>query len=351
MTTTTTTVVAATTATLAGIVAYCIYHHHRQHTTTATVQRLTTLLAAERKGRTSAERQLAARTRNQQQQHINHSSTTATTLSATHRLPVFTFTPVAFARTLFVDRRGCPRQGSLTPTAVGWLDICKHVPRAAFEGLAQFSHVWVTFVFDRNTNVHKASAVERTFKAKVRPPLLGGKKVGLFATRSPHRPNPVGLTLCRLDRVDMPEGRLYLSGIDLCDGTAVLDIKPYVCHDRPEATTLKYAAWVPSRDQASSKPLEVRFQPRALVQLKELLPRLHRTSRPSRVYYPDVATAVQCLSEVLRLDIRGLNQKRGADGTGLYSCRLGDIGVQFDVRDGAAWVERVQGMEGSGEKE
>ena len=230
------------------------------------------------------------------------------------------------------------------------MDLCKHVPRAAFEGLDLFSHVWVTFVFDRNTNVHKASAVERTFKAKVRPPLLGGKKVGLFATRSPHRPNPVGLTLCRLDRVDLQEGRLYLSGIDLCDGTAVLDIKPYVCHDRPEATTLKYAAWVPSRDQASSKPLDVRFQPRALEQLQELLPRLHQTSLPSRVYYPDVATAVQCVSEVLRLDIRGLNQKRGADGTGLYECRLGAIGVQFDVRDGAAWVERVHGM-GGGEKE
>ena len=126
----------------------------------------------------------------------------------------------------------------------------------------------------------------------------------------------------------------------------MLDIKPYVCHDRPEATTLKYAAWVPSRDQASSKPLEVRFQPRALEQLQELLPRLHQTSLPSRVYYPDVATAVQCVSEVLRLDIRGLNQKRGADGTGLYSCRLGVIGVWFDVRDGAAWVERVHGMGG-----
>ena len=182
--------------------------------------------------------------------------------------------------------------------------------------------------------VHKASAVERTFKAKVRPPLLGGKKVGLFATRSPHRPNPVGLTLCQLARVDRQL---------IC---MVLNIKPYVCHDRPEATTLKYAAWVPSRDQASSKSLDVRFQPRAL-QLKELLPRLHQTSLPSRVYYPDVATAVQCVSEVLRLDIRGLNQKRGADGTGLYSCRLGAIGVQFDVRDGAAWVERVHGMGGN----
>ena len=283
MTSTTTTVVAATTATLAGIVAYCIYHHHRQHTTTATLQRLATLLAAERKGRTSAERQLATHARTQQLQPPSPTATTPTTAAA-HRLPTFTFTPVAIARTLFVDRRGCPRQGSLTPAAVGWLDLCKHVPRAAFEGLDLFSHVWVTFVFDRNTNVHKASAVERTFKAKVRPPLLGGKKVGLFATRSPHRPNPVGLTLCRLDRVDLQEGRLYLSGIDLCDGTAVLDIKPYVCHDRPEATMLKYAAWVSARDQASSKLLVVRFQPRAFEQLQELLPRLHQTSLPSRVY-------------------------------------------------------------------
>jgi len=59
---------------------------------------------------------------------------------------------------MFVDRRGTPRQGSLAPAASGWLEMARHVPRASLEGLEEWSHVWVIFVFDRNTNAHKAVA-------------------------------------------------------------------------------------------------------------------------------------------------------------------------------------------------
>jgi tRNA-Thr(GGU) m(6)t(6)A37 methyltransferase TsaA len=220
--------------------------------------------------------------------------------------------------------------------------------------LDQFSHVWVTFVFDRNTNVHKASPTECTFKAKVRPPLLGGKKVGLFSTRTPHRPNPIGLTLCKLDRVDLESGRVYLSGVDLCDGTPVLDIKPYVCHDRPATSELKYAAWIPSKEQSMSgsqdvgAPLQVMFREQALKQLELLLPCLHKQHKAAKVYYPDVATTKVCISEVLRLDIRGMTQKRGADGPGLYNCRLGVLSVEFTVAAGEAWIEVVKECSGSG---
>jgi tRNA-Thr(GGU) m(6)t(6)A37 methyltransferase TsaA len=322
------TVTACTAATL-----YFFYKYYQSAITNA--ERLTALLAAERKGRTKAERHLAAFKR--ELQVTCNSVTNNNKLS----LPVYTFCPIAFARTLFVDRRGCPRQGSLTPSVCGWLDICKHIPRASFESLEQFSHIWVTFVFDKNTNIHKAGATERTFKAKIRPPLLGGKKVGLFATRSPHRPNPVGLTLCKLNKVDLLTGRIYLSGIDLCDGTAVLDIKPYVCHDRPADIALKYASWIPSKEQSKSKPLKVIFTIGASNQLQELLPILHKTSKSNQLYYPDAASTEQCITEVLKLDIRGSTQKRGEDGKGLYLCRLGVINVEFRVKDGVAIVESI----------
>ena len=327
-----------TCAKIAAVTISTLYYFYHQHTTTqttaATIQRLTELLAAERRGRTTAERNLGSHKRSRQQ--ITKSNTS---------LPTYTFSTVAIARTLFVDRRGCPRQGSLTPSAVGWLDISKHIPRASFESLEQFSHVWVTFVFDRNTNVHKASPLERTFKAKVRPPLLGGKKVGLFATRSPHRPNPIGLTLCKLDRIDFKTGRIYLSGIDLCDGTPVLDIKPYVCHDRPNATDLKYAAWVPSKEQSQNgdvgAPLNVLFRSSISEQLEMLLPKLHQKYKACVVYFSDVQATLDMITEVLRLDIRGLTQKRGANGSGMYTCRLGVLTMMFTVLDGNCWVESI----------
>lgn len=87
-----------------------------------------------------------------------------------------------------------------------------------------FLSVRIVFLFHKNTN--------RTIKAKVKPPRLDGAKVGVFASRSPHRPNPIGLTLAKLDAI--VGNTLYLSAIDLLDGTPVLDIKPYVPdYDKP----------------------------------------------------------------------------------------------------------------------
>nr|XP_020746647.1 tRNA (adenine(37)-N6)-methyltransferase isoform X4 [Odocoileus virginianus texanus] len=92
-------------------------------------------------------------------------------------------------------------------------------------GLEQFSHVWILFVFHKNGHL--------SCKAKVQPPRLNGAKTGVFSTRSPHRPNAIGLTLAKLERVE--GGAVYLSGIDMIHGTPVLDIKPYIAdYDSPQ---------------------------------------------------------------------------------------------------------------------
>ncbi|XP_015444606.1 tRNA (adenine(37)-N6)-methyltransferase isoform X2 [Pteropus alecto] len=92
-------------------------------------------------------------------------------------------------------------------------------------GLEQFSHVWILFVFHKNGHL--------SCKAKVQPPRLNGAKTGVFSTRSPHRPNAIGLTLAKLEKVE--GGALYLSGIDMIHGTPVLDIKPYIAdYDSPQ---------------------------------------------------------------------------------------------------------------------
>ncbi|XP_047381026.1 tRNA (adenine(37)-N6)-methyltransferase isoform X2 [Sciurus carolinensis] len=92
-------------------------------------------------------------------------------------------------------------------------------------GLEQFSHVWILFVFHKNGHL--------SCKAKVQPPRLNGAKTGVFSTRSPHRPNAIGLTLAKLESVE--GGAVYLSGIDMIHGTPVLDIKPYIAdYDSPQ---------------------------------------------------------------------------------------------------------------------
>lgn len=87
------------------------------------------------------------------------------------------------------------------------------------EGLDGFSYIWIIFIFHVGLNDYNPR------KTKIKPPKLGGEKKGVFATRSPHRYNPIGLSIARLDKLD---GRtIHISGIDLIHGTPVIDIKPY----------------------------------------------------------------------------------------------------------------------------
>nr|XP_045602356.1 tRNA (adenine(37)-N6)-methyltransferase-like [Procambarus clarkii] len=142
-----------------------------------------------------------------------------------------TWKPIGHIISWFRTKNGTPRQGSVSTLSRGILKVDRSVfnnPHHALEGLHEYSHVWIFFVFDQNDE--KALGHSKT---KVAPPRLNGERVGVFATRSPHRPNPLGLTLARLERVQ--DDSLYLSGIDILDGTPVLDIKPYIPqYDAPQ---------------------------------------------------------------------------------------------------------------------
>lgn len=129
----------------------------------------------------------------------------------------FTFRPIGYVESPFPDRRGTPRQPLLVPAAKGIIRFDKKlVQYQHFEELVQFSHIWVTFVFHENTNTEKSSKV-----AKIRPPRLHGAKVGCLTTRSPHRPNEIGLSVCEIASV----GKDYIEVrcLDMVHGTPVLD--------------------------------------------------------------------------------------------------------------------------------
>lgn len=130
------------------------------------------------------------------------------------------FDAIGHVRSCFREKFAIPRQPSLAPAARGVIELLPPYDRPeAIAGLEQVSHLWVLFVFH--------AAASGPGHIRVRPPRLGGnQRIGVFASRATHRPNPLGQSVVRLDHVE--PGHLGISGIDLLDGTPVLDIKPYV---------------------------------------------------------------------------------------------------------------------------
>ncbi len=133
--------------------------------------------------------------------------------------------PVAFVRSPFGSKFAVPRQSGLVPEVRSLLVFEKEFRnRECLRGIEGFSHLWLIWGFSENA--------DRGWSPTVRPPRLGGNvRMGVFATRSPFRPNPLGLSCVRLLAVQLedPEGpSLLLGGADLADGTPVYDIKPYL---------------------------------------------------------------------------------------------------------------------------
>lgn len=138
---------------------------------------------------------------------------------------------IGFAATPYPQKFGIPRQPQLVPAAEVCISLNPEFTADSVRGLDGFDYIWVQFLFH--------DAVHEGWAQMVRPPRLGGKaKTGVFATRSPHRPNHLGLSLLKLERISAdPIVRLWCSGGDLLDGTPVLDIKPYIpfAEARPDA--------------------------------------------------------------------------------------------------------------------
>ena len=137
--------------------------------------------------------------------------------------------PIGHVRSDFKEKFGIPRQSGRAPSLQAEICFREDIPESAFKDLEQFSHVWVVFIFSQTA--------EQGWHATVRPPRLGGnQRVGVFASRSPFRPNPIGLSCVKLENITRKAGQMVMtvSGADLLDGTPVLDIKSYIpyadCH-------------------------------------------------------------------------------------------------------------------------
>ncbi len=216
-------------------------------------------------------------------------------------------TPIAHFKSPFTSKFGIPKQSGLAKDLPGRIVFEPAYRNAdALRGLEGFTHLWMIWQF--SANAHKANS------PVVRPPVLGGNEaLGVFATRSPYRPNPIGLSCVRIDHIDLDtkEGPvIHVLGADLMDSTPIFDIKPYLpyadCH--PEATG-------GFTDTRSWPRLEVRLAESVRRQLTE----------------QEAAT----LADILALDPRPHYQK---DPNRIYGMPYGKWDVKFRVTDGEVQV-------------
>lgn len=220
--------------------------------------------------------------------------------------------PVGIVRSCFKEKFAIPRQPQLAPAARGVLELLPPFDQGdAVAGLEQVSHVWLLFLFHQ--------ALEDKPRLKVRPPRLGGNKsMGVFATRATHRPNGIGQSVVRLEGVE--PGRLLLSGIDLLDGTPVLDIKPYVPYADCVSDAINLMA------SAAPAPISVAWADAALLQAREHALRLGE---------PLVELIEQCLAQDPRPAYQVPPPER------VYGVRFWDVQVRWHYPQ----LDRIQVLE------
>lgn len=194
---------------------------------------------------------------------------------------------IATIRTGFPSKFGIPRQSGLVPELMGTIVFEPEFRNAdALRGLEGFSHIWLIWEF--------SETVREEWSPTVRPPRLGGNaRLGVFATRSPFRPNPIGLSCVKLESIEIssPNGPLlHVSGADLMDGTPIYDIKPYIPYTdcQPQATAGFTGTVTMHRLQVViPKELESKTKPRTLSALRGILaqdPRPRYQDDPQREY-------------------------------------------------------------------
>ena len=195
--------------------------------------------------------------------------------------------PIAYFRSPFATKFGVPKQSGLVENLMGTIEFVPQYRNAdALRGMEDFDYLWLIWEFSANRHVATSPVV--------RPPLLGGnRKVGVFASRSPFRPNRLGLSSVRISEIELDTTRgplIHVLGADLMDGTPIYDIKPYVVYadSHPEARS----GFV---DKNAIRWLEVvvpdavaaRYSSDELAALRKVLsldPRPHYQDNPEKVY-------------------------------------------------------------------
>ena len=231
-------------------------------------------------------------------------------------MTTYPFEPIGIIRSCFKEKFGTPRQPGLVKEATAQVEILPPFQhQEAFRELGAFSHIWILFVFHQ--------CIQSGWKTTVRPPRLGGnRRVGVFASRSGFRPNPIGQSAVALSSIELGAKRLYLhiNGADLIDGTPVLDIKPY----------LSYADSLPQAKCGYAQ------DPPAAVRPVVFLEGAARTCRALESRYPHLN---RLITNLLAMDPRP-GYKKPAEKRE-YGLRLWDVNIRFLIQENQVVVKSL----------
>ena len=235
------------------------------------------------------------------------------------------YPPIGVIRTSFTEKFGVPRQSMMIREARGVLKINPESSyRDALNHLDQFSHVWILFVFHTH--------LEKGWRPTIRPPRLEApRRVGVFASRTPHRPNPIGISAVKLDRIDLDAVggiELHLSGVDFLDGTPVLDIKPYLpfADSIPEANSGWAGSEIPK--------YRVEFSNESLQAMEAISLERHPRFK-------------ELVEQILEWDPRPTSQRRAmpidsAEMQGMeFGTRILDKDIQWQIKNSSIYVLRL----------
>ncbi|MGK0186884.1 MAG: tRNA-Thr(GGU) m(6)t(6)A37 methyltransferase TsaA [Verrucomicrobiales bacterium] len=231
-------------------------------------------------------------------------------------LNTFKMEPIGHIESPFREKFGVPRQPGIVGSAEGTVWLREPFRREEmWRGLSEFSHVWLLWAF------HLVPDQVAGGRTTVRPPRLGGNdRLGVFATRSPFRPNRIGLSAVKLIKVDAAKGSIRVGGIDLVDATPILDIKPYVPYcDAISDAVGGFASVCP----AALSDFPISYSREALAFLATR----------------DTADWVMLLEETLRADPRPAYQ---ADGDRRYGLTLGPYNVLWNIQPSEILVQSIE---------
>lgn len=219
--------------------------------------------------------------------------------------------PVGILHSPYGEKFAVPRQPNLVKEGKGKLRLLPpyNTPDAV-RGIEQFSHLWLIFQFHQ--------IPEREWHATVRPPRLGGnERVGVFASRATHRPNPLGLSKVELLSVEQANGELYLhlGSVDLVDGTPILDIKPYIAY--ADSEPFAQSGFAQEKPQAK---LTVSFSETAL----------QAVSSAKNFASFGIADPLHFISEVITQDPRPAYQQ-GKSSSRIYGMKLAGYNVTWQI--------------------
>jgi len=227
---------------------------------------------------------------------------------------------IGYMKSPYKEKFGIPRQPNLVQVESYIEMIEPYNDLLAFEGIEEFSYLWLLWQFHDNKNQQES----QKFRPQVRPPRLGGNtKIGVFATRSMYRPSPIGLSVVQLKEVKKvgKSVRIYVMGSDLLDGTPIVDIKPYIQYSDAVVTAQSgYAQDEPER-------MTVIWTKKAEQQKQDLM-KCHKLS----------SQIVNELEQVLSLDPRPAYQN---DAERIYKMKFAYFDVSFRVEEDCITVIEI----------